>query len=361
MRLRGIIVAMSAVAFAVPSAAEAAGVTNPQIAGLQVALHAHGLYKGKVDGVAGPQTAAAVRRFQRKAKLRVDGVAGIRTRVALGRLGRPLLGRRALRRGMVGWDVSVLEFLLQRKGLGCDVDGRFDAMTAAGLRTFQKRAGLVVDGVAGAKTLAKLDRSGARVRDLERRRPAPAPARQAPAYLVRAGDSLAAIASRYGTTVAKVARLNRLDPGRVLLIGTRLKLPAGTISESSSTSVRSRLDYWAKYYELDPALVRALAWQESGYQNHVVSSAGAFGVMQVTEATWRFVEDVLLHGQVARTADGNIRVGAVFFRHLLREFRGSEQLALAAYYQGTKAVREDGIYPLTRRYVANVLALRTRV
>ena len=361
MRVRGLIVAMSAAAFAVPSAAEAAAVTNPQIAGLQVALHAHGLYKGKVDGVAGPQTAAAVRRFQRKAKLRVDGVAGIRTRIALGRLGRPLLGRRALRRGRVGWDVSVLEFLLQRKGLGCGVDGRFDAMTAEGLRRFQKRAGLVVDGVAGAKTLAKLDRSGARVRDLERRRPAPTPARQAPAYLVRAGDSLAAIAGRYGTTVEKVARLNRLDPRRLLLIGTRLKLPASTISKSNATSVQVRLDYWAKYYDLDPGLVRALAWQESGYQNHVVSPAGAFGVMQVTEATWRFVEDVLLHGPVARTADGNIRVGAVFFRHLLREFRGSEQLALAAYYQGPKAVREDGVYPLTERYVANVLALRTRV
>jgi peptidoglycan hydrolase-like protein with peptidoglycan-binding domain len=33
---------------------------NPQIAGLQVALRAHGLYLAQIDGIAGPHTAAAV-------------------------------------------------------------------------------------------------------------------------------------------------------------------------------------------------------------------------------------------------------------------------------------------------------------
>ena len=359
MRLRGVIVVASALALTAPAAAAAAA-GNPQIAGLQVALHAHGLYKGEIDGVAGPKTRAAVKRFQRKRHLAVDGIAGIRTRIALGRLGRPLLGRRVLKPGMVGWDVSVLEFLLRKRGLGCDIDGRFDAMTAEGLRTFQRRAGLTVDGVVGAKTLAKLDRTGSRARDVDHT-VTPARPKPSPRYVVRAGDSLASIAGRYGTTVAKIARLNRLDPERVLLIGTRLRMPARTVSEPESFSVRMRIDHWARHYGLDPKLVRALAWQESGYQNHVVSTAGAFGVMQVTEETWHFVEDVLLERSMPRTADANIRVGAAFLRHLLREFRGDETLALAAYYQGAKAVREDGVYPLTRRYVANVLALRTRV
>jgi peptidoglycan hydrolase-like protein with peptidoglycan-binding domain len=366
MRLRGVIVGVlvfAIVALAAPAAAAAAGVTNPQIAGLQVALRAHGLYKGSIDGIAGPQTAAAVRRFQHKAELEVDGIAGIRTRVALGRLGRPLLGRRVLKQGMVGWDVSVLQFLLQRKGFGCSLDGRFDAMTTDGVRRFQKRARLVSDGVVGPKTLRKLDPKGAaRVRDLERRRVSgPARPRVGPRYVVKPGDSLAAIAARYGTSVDRLARLNRFDPRRVLLIGTRLRLPVGAGSRQAPSSVRVRLDHWARHYGLDPSLVRALAWQESGYQSHVVSQAGAFGVMQVTEATWRFVEDVLLGRSVPRTADGNIRVGTLFLRHLLREFRGDERLALAAYYQGPKAVREEGVHPLTRRYVANVLALRTRV
>jgi peptidoglycan hydrolase-like protein with peptidoglycan-binding domain len=360
MRLRGAVFAATALALAAPAGVGATGVTNPQIAGLQVALRAHGLYKGEIDGVAGPRTAAAVRRFQRKAKLAVDGIAGIRTRTALGRLGTPLLGRRLLREGMVGWDVSVLQFLLQRKGFACGVDGRFGRATTDGLRRFQTRSGLVADGIAGPRTLAKLDPGGARVRDLERRARRPRP-RAAPRYVVQPGDSLAAIASRYGTTVARIARLNRLDPRRVLLIGTRLRMPPATVAAQQPVSVSVRIDHWARRYGVEPSLVRALAWQESGYQNHVVSPAGAFGVMQVTEATWRFVEDVLLGAKVPRTADGNIRIGTLFLRHLLREFRGDERLALAAYYQGPRAVREEGVHALTQRYVANVLALRTRI
>jgi soluble lytic murein transglycosylase-like protein len=83
--------------------------------------------------------------------------------------------------------------------------------------------------------------------------------------------------------------------------------------------------------------------------------------MQVTPATWRFVETVLLGRRVPNTAEGNIRVGVAFLRHMLRVFRGDERLALAAYYQGAKAVRQRGIFPQTRTYVANVLALKSRV
>ena len=91
------------------------------------------------------------------------------------------------------------------------------------------------------------------------------------------------------------------------------------------------------------------------------STAGAVGVMQVTPATWHFVESVLLRRDVPHTADGNVRVGAAFLHHLLHVFRGSERLALAAYFQGPKSVRERGLLPVTRRYVANVLALKSRL
>src|SRR5207237_10628071 len=56
---------------------------NPQIAGLQVALRAHGLYLAQIDGLAGPQTAAAVGAFQRKHGL-PQGPAGARLRAAPG-------------------------------------------------------------------------------------------------------------------------------------------------------------------------------------------------------------------------------------------------------------------------------------
>jgi soluble lytic murein transglycosylase-like protein len=82
--------------------------------------------------------------------------------------------------------------------------------------------------------------------------------------------------------------------------------------------------------------------------------------MQVMPATWRFVEDVLMGRDVRRTARGNIRVGIVYFRHLLREFNGNRRLALAAYYQGPAAVRRHGLYRETRVYVRTILALRRR-
>ena len=97
-----------------PTAASAR--VNPQVAGLQVALRAYGLYLGPIDGLAGPATVRGVRRFQQRVGLHVDGRAGPATRRAFGPLGRPLFGARTLKRGAFGWDVSVLQFLLARRG-----------------------------------------------------------------------------------------------------------------------------------------------------------------------------------------------------------------------------------------------------
>jgi soluble lytic murein transglycosylase-like protein len=121
------------------------------------------------------------------------------------------------------------------------------------------------------------------------------------------------------------------------------------------------LNRWAAHYGVSPELARALAWQESGFQNHVRSHVGAVGVMQVIPATWFFTERFVIGAPVPRTADGNIRVGVAFLGHLLREFRGDVRLALGAYYRGPAAVRRYGLGPETRHFVANVLALRGRV
>jgi soluble lytic murein transglycosylase-like protein len=125
--------------------------------------------------------------------------------------------------------------------------------------------------------------------------------------------------------------------------------------------VPSALGRWAGHYGVDARLVRAMAWQESGFQHHVVSSAGAQGVMQVMPDTWDFVETVLIGAPVDRTADGNVRVGVAYLRHLLRVFGGDERRAVAAYFQGDASVKARGLLPETERYVENVLALRTRM
>jgi Transglycosylase SLT domain len=76
--------------------------------------------------------------------------------------------------------------------------------------------------------------------------------------------------------------------------------------------------------------------------------------------TRHYVENILLRKRVPNSVSGNIQVGVVYLRQLLREFRGDERGALAAWYQGPASVRRHGQYRGTRLFVANVLALRTR-
>jgi len=343
------------------AAAAPASALNPQSAGLQVALRFQGLYGGPIDGLVGPQTVDAVRAFQRRSHHLPVGVANTRTRVALGPLGRPLFGRRTLRRGALGWDVAVLQFLLARQGLQVPVTGWFDSSTAKAVRRYQARVQLASDGIAGPRTFAAIG--------IQTRVPVPVATRTVTLrrYVVRQGDTLTGIAARAHTTLARLARLNRLNVAAPLLIGTHLKLPVAAATRSVPAAsedvqaVRASLDRWAGHYGVEARLVRALAWMESGYQQRVVSSVGAMGVMQLLPSTWEYVTKVLIGSPVPRTADGNVRVGVVYLKHLLNAFRGDERLALAAWYQGERAVREHGVYKVSEAFVEDVLALRARM
>jgi peptidoglycan hydrolase-like protein with peptidoglycan-binding domain len=154
-RKRGLALLIVLAAAALPAAAAARG--RAPVAALQVALRAHRLYGGDVDGYAGPVTRSAVRRFQARAHLAVDGIAGPRTRRALGRLGWHSYGSRMLATGRVGWDVSALQFLLAWHGFpNGTVDGGFGAHVRAAVVRFQQWAGLGVDGVAGPATFRAL-------------------------------------------------------------------------------------------------------------------------------------------------------------------------------------------------------------
>jgi len=132
------------------------------VAALQTALSAKGMYDGTIDGVAGPQTRSAVRRFQRNVGLTPDGVAGIRTKRALGRYARHRIGSRVLHRGNFGWDVAALQFQLAWHGFA---SGNFDAVygerTHEAVLAFQEWAGLGADGRAGPATWTALQQAPA--------------------------------------------------------------------------------------------------------------------------------------------------------------------------------------------------------
>ena len=164
-RVRMAVVVAAAIALIAPAPSAA---RSANVAALQVGLRALHLYRGGIDGVAGPATRRAVRRFQRLKRLAVDGIPGPATRRALGRRGGPRLGSRPLRLGRRGWDVAALQFLLGRRGFPAgSIDGGFGGRTELAVRRFQRVAGLRVDGVAGHATLRALGR--------RRRGPVPAP------------------------------------------------------------------------------------------------------------------------------------------------------------------------------------------
>ena len=287
-----------ALAAGLAAAAPVGASLNPQHAGLQVALRAQGPLPGPIDSLVGPHTVAAVRAFQRTHGLPVTGIADVKTRRALGPLGTPLFGSRTLRRGMFGWDVSVLQFLLGQHGIRVPVNAYLDGPTVTGLRRYQRELHITADGVAGQATFTALG--------LQTRIPVK-PARTATLhpYVVKPGDSLTLIAKKHGTTLSTLARINKLDPSHVLLIGTKLRLPA-SVSTTNVSTVRDSLDRWSAHFGVDPRLARALAWMESGYNNTVVSSVGAQGVMQLLPSTWDYVETVLIGHAVSHDADGNV-------------------------------------------------------
>jgi LysM repeat protein len=376
MRSRILLLGVVAAAVVVAAPSASASGRNAQTAGLQVALRAQGLYRGSIDAISGPGTVAAIRKFQRIHHLRITGIADARTRAALGPLGRPLFGARTLRRGDFGWDVAVLQFLLVRQGISVPINAYYDGPTLHGVRVLQHRLNLRRDGVVGPHTLSAIVTRqpvplahGVQVVAVHHK---PSRTLAHRVHVVRAGESLSSIARRYGTTVAKLARLNHLDPTHVLLIGTKLRIPAGRRPQQvkaqsvayrtqSVASVRALLDYWSVHYGVSVHLVRALAWMESGYNNHLVSSVGARGIMQLLPTTMRFSETVLIGHKVTHNANGNVRAGVAYIAHLLHDFHGNRRLALAGWYQGERAVRKRGLYKETRPFVANVLALAQRM
>jgi soluble lytic murein transglycosylase-like protein len=109
----------------------------------------------------------------------------------------------------------------------------------------------------------------------------------------------------------------------------------------------------ASRQSLRPELVRAVIQVESGFNARALSPKGAMGLMQLMPATARSL-GVNNPWDPAQ----NIRGGTDYLRHLLDEYDGSEELALAAYNAGSGAVAKYGRrippYRETRDYVRKV-------
>jgi N-acetylmuramoyl-L-alanine amidase len=196
-------------------------------------------------------------------------------------------------------------------------------------------------------------------------------------YTVQPGDTLTGIAARSGVSAQQLAWMNGLDVDQPLLYGTALKLPAGAPVSSNSSAPPQQVPQAAPYaspghttsseissiaaqHGVSGSLASAIAWQESGFNNGMVSSANARGVMQVMPGTWQWVEQNLSGPLDPSSPQDNVKAGSLYLGQLLKDTGGDERMAIAAYYQGLESVRQQGMLPETQRYVDNVMALKGR-
>lgn len=99
-------------------------------------------------------------------------------------------------------------------------------------------------------------------------------------------------------------------------------------SYSGNADVDSAINEMAEKYNLDPALLAAMAEQESGFNQSAQSEAGALGIMQLMPGTAEGL------GVDPSDLRGNLEGGAKYLRQMLDKYDGDVEKALAAYNAG---------------------------
>ncbi len=214
-----------------------------------------------------------------------------------------------------------------------------------------------------------------------RAKPAKKPRAAAPrraSYTVRAGDTLSQIAVQHHMPLATLLKLNRMGLRTVIHPGDRLVVnaprpaaPAASktkatgprrlgVKEVSRTHAKAMIVATARRHGVDPKLALAIAWQESGWQQNILSSADAYGIMQVIPSSGEWASSMAGRRLDLRKAQDNVTAGVVILRALDRMAANRDQ-AIAGYYQGLASVRSRGMYADTKQYVRSVKAIMKRM
>ena len=190
-------------------------------------------------------------------------------------------------------------------------------------------------------------------------------------YRVRPGDTLGAIAARGGISVSALAALNGISNPNRISVGTVLSLPgsrpsSGSQAESytpaaSSGDVATLIARHAARYGVSTSLARAIAWQESRWNQSARSHVGAVGVMQVMPATGRWFGPSVMGRTVdLSNVNDNIETGVAYLGWLQRQ-SGDLRTTIGGYYQGLASLRQRGPYDDTTDYINSVLGYMGRV
>jgi LysM repeat protein len=208
----------------------------------------------------------------------------------------------------------------------------------------------------------------------------PGPGNACSWYTVHWGDTLTNIARSHNTTVWTLAQVNYIRNINLIFVAQQLCIPyrVGGSSSSGGTagvlsngtvrwyaynaldwSNRSQVNYLlhqaAARYGLPANLLMAIAWQESGWYQHVIAWDGGIGVMQLMPYTAKDINDSTgIRRDPYRLVD-NINLGATYLSWLYHNFHGNLYQTISGYNEGGWAVIHRGIF--NWRYVNNVLAL----
>src|SRR5206468_4393971 len=107
-------------------------------------------------------------------------------------------------------------------------------------------------------------------------------------------------------------------------------IPAAAPNPTPERVSSSQIAQIAAQNGVPSSLASAIAYQESGFNNAMVSSANARGVMQIMPGTWQWVNHSLTGGSPLNpnSALDNVRGGVLYLRQLLNDFGGDQNSAI---------------------------------
>jgi Transglycosylase SLT domain/LysM domain len=195
-------------------------------------------------------------------------------------------------------------------------------------------------------------------------------------YRVGSGDTLSGIAAGHHSSTALLAQVNAISNINWIFVGQQLCIPylasgdgvGGMLSGgvvrwydysalqwSTRPQVDALLRQAAARFGLPANLLLAIAWQESGWYQHVISHDGGIGVMQLMPYTAQALNagTGVLRNPYALI--DNIELGTTYLSWLWRDFHGSLDEVISGYNEGGWSVIHRGIF--NWGYVRSVRAL----
>lgn len=152
-------------------------------------------------------------------------------------------------------------------------------------------------------------------------------------------------------------------PPQAIVIPDQAAVPARYLpvaqAEASSRGVppqfAAKVAELSARYDLSPALIEALVWQESRWRAAAVSPKGARGLAQLMPGTASYL------GVNPDDPFANLEGGARYLREQLDRFGGDLEKALAAYNAGPGRVERAGGVPRIRETQQYVVAIMDRL